>query len=40
MEDWNDTNKNATPIKKCRQLYVAVLLSVLGSHLKMPHSLL
>ena len=39
LEDWDSTNKKAT-VKKCRQLYEVVLLSVVGGHLKMPHSLL
>ena len=39
MEDWDNTNKNAT-VKKCRQLYEVMLLSVVGRHLKMPYSLL
>jgi len=39
MEDWDNTNKNGT-VKKCRQLYKAVLLSVVGGHLRMPHSLM
>jgi hypothetical protein len=38
LEDWDSTNKKAT-IHKCRQLYEAVLLSVVGGHLRMPHSL-
>jgi len=38
LEDWDSTNKKAT-IHKCRQLYESVLLSVVGGHLRMPHSL-
>ena len=38
LEDWDSTNKKAT-IHKCRQLYEAVLLSVVGDHLRMPHLL-
>jgi len=33
LEEWDSTNKNAT-VRKCRQLYKVVLLSVVGSQLK------
>ena len=38
LEDWDSTNKKTT-IHKCRQLYEVVLLSVVGGHVRMPHSL-